>query len=135
MKKLNRVLVLLMIIALTSAFNSDDRLVFYCGERKIDYQYGISLTEINQLNNANKLHYVIREDLIEKVEYRNAKIEINLVRSGASIYTYRFDDVLSKKTLKIQRIYSSLRVGDTILMQFKGVEGILPQIIGIKIKA
>lgn len=121
-------------LLLLTAFRSDDRMKFYWGEREIEYKSGISLTEINQPNNTNKLHYTIREDLIQEVGYRTTKVEINLVRSGMSVYTYRFDNVLSSNTLNIPRIYSSLRVGDTILIQFKGVDGILPHIIGLKIK-
>lgn len=135
MKNIASVLVLLVLFVLSTGFRSDDRLKFYWGEKEIVYKSGVSLTEINQPNNANTLRYVIRKDLIEELGYRNTKVEINLVRSGVSIYAHRFDDVLSNQTLKIQSIYSSLRAGDTILIQLKGVEGILPQIIGIKIKA
>ncbi|MDW3209485.1 MAG: hypothetical protein R8N23_06455 [Reichenbachiella sp.] len=135
MKNIKSVLIPLVLFVLCTGFRSEDRLKFYWGEKEIAYTSGVSLTEINQPNNANTLRYVIRKDLIEELGYRNTKVEINLVRSGVSIYAHRFDDVLSNQTLKIQNIYSSLRAGDTILIQLKGVEGILPQIIGIKIKA
>lgn len=132
MKKIGSVFILILL--LSSAFRSDNRLKFYWGEKVIKYNTGISMAEINQSKNTNKLHFAIREDLIQEVGSRTTKVEINLVRNGASIYAYRFDNVLSNRTLKIHSMYSALRVGDTILIQFKGVEGILPQIIGLKIK-
>lgn len=132
-KGIHRFVPILFLLVIT-AFRSDDKLKFYWGDKKIEYNSGLSQNEINQANSTSKLHFKIREDLIQEVGNRTTKIEINLVRNGASIYTYRFENVLSNQTLKISRIYSSLRVGDTILIQFKGVDGILPQIIGIKIR-
>ncbi|WP_422359962.1 hypothetical protein [Reichenbachiella sp.] len=126
--------ILILTLLLTTAFRGDDRLKFYWGEKEIEYKSGLSLAEINQTYSTSKLRFKIREDLIQEVGYRNTKIEINLVRKGASIYTYRFDDALSHQTLKIDRIFTSLREEDTILIQFKGVKGVLPQIIGLKIR-
>ncbi|SMD32802.1 hypothetical protein SAMN04488029_1153 [Reichenbachiella faecimaris] len=134
MKNIVRALIPFVLLTLCTGFRSDDRLKFYWGEREIVYTSGVSLTEINQPNNANKLRFVIREDLIQEIDPQNTQIEIDLVRGRSSVYNYRFSNIQSHTTLKIEKIYSSLRMGDTILIQFKGVEGVLPQIIGIKIK-
>ncbi|WP_420583129.1 hypothetical protein [Reichenbachiella sp.] len=134
MKNVIRTFAPILILLLTTAFRGDDRLKFYWGEMKIEFESGISLSKVIQSKPTKKLHYIIREDLIQEVGKRTTKLEINLVRRGTSIYANRYDDLLSDQTLMFDDIYSSLRVGDTILLQFTGVEGILPQIVGLKIK-
>lgn len=123
---------IILLICLTS-FRADDRLKFYWGQTAIDLKSGISLAEIKKSDAADKLRYVVREDLTETLSNRSTEIEINLIRGGVSLYSHHENVVLASKTLQIQKIFSEARAGDSILLELKGVEGVLPQIIGLHI--